>query len=259
MEGPSAIRSFADLYAFEIPSTKGADSGNDHKLRFFVGRNWLVTLFDGELEAIQDFRDRDEEETERGRLTGTGVMADILMSHIEVLRHELASIERGVDDLDENILRSQHNHDPLLALTVLRRRVSRLRRVVSAIRPVVSTLTRPGFSAILTEADHEPIHGLANAVDRLSDEVVRTRETVVGSYELYTTKVSQDTNSILEILTIVTFITGCIGAAAGVFGMNFQTPFFEEGERGFHLVTTVMSVFALCAGILIFIKLRRKW
>lgn len=253
------IQSFSDSYSFDLPSGKGADPDGSTRLRFAVGRNWLMTLYEGEVDAVEQLLARDEEETERGKLSATSLMADLLMGHLEILRRELASIERGVDELDENILRSRHAHDPLLALTVLRRRVSRLRRVVNEIRPTISTLTRPGFNAILTEADRTALHGIKETIDRLTDEVVRTRESVVGSYNLYTTKVSQDTNAILQVLTVVTVITGCIGAIAGVFGMNFQTPFFQEGARAFHLVVTLMSLFAVLMSALIYWRLRSRW
>lgn len=257
-QGSASIRGFGNLYAFQIPAGKGAET-RECRIRFFVGKRWVVTLFAGEVDAFEEFRERDEEEDSQfGQLTGTGLMADLLMSHIEALRRELTSVEHGVDELDENILRSRHKHDPLLSMTVLRRRVARLRRVVSAIRPIVATLTRPGFSPVMEEGDQDSLGALGSALERLSDEVIRTRETVIGSYDLYTTKISQDTNAILQVLTVVTVITGCIGALAGVFGMNFQTPFFNEGARAFHLVVTLMCLFAVASSIAIFILMRRK-
>jgi len=92
--------------------------------------------------------------------------------------------------------------------------------------------------------------------ERLEDDVSRARETVIGSFELYSSRVAQDTNQLVKILTIATVITGVIGAVAGIFGMNFDTPFAHAGLPGFLLVTGAMI--AVSAAIVL-LALWRRW
>jgi Mg2+ and Co2+ transporter CorA len=58
------------------------------------------------------------------------------------------------------------------------------------------------------------------------------------------------------VLTIATVITGVIGAVAGVFGMNFDTPIAHSGLHGFLLITGTMI--AVSVGI-VGVALWRRW
>ena len=47
--------------------------------------------------------------------------------------------------------------------------------------------------------------------ERLEDDIARARETMIGSFELYASRVAQDTNQLVKVLTVATVITGIIG------------------------------------------------
>jgi hypothetical protein len=46
--------------------------------------------------------------------------------------------------------------------------------------------------------------------------VARARETIIGSFDPYTTRVAQETNQLVKALTIATVVTGVIGCAARI-------------------------------------------
>ena len=60
----------------------------------------------------------------------------------------------------------------------------------------------------------------------------------------------------MKVLTIATVITGVIGAVAGVFGMNFDTPVAHSGLSGFLAVTGAMV--AVSIGI-VAVAIWRRW
>ncbi|MEI9905309.1 MAG: hypothetical protein WDN06_16180 [Asticcacaulis sp.] len=51
-------------------------------------------------------------------------------------------------------------------------------------------------------------------------------------------------------------MTGIIGAVAGIFGMNFDTPFAHTGVSGFITVTAAMAASAIA---FIGLAVWRKW
>ena len=57
-------------------------------------------------------------------------------------------------------------------------------------------------------------------------------------------------------LTFVTVMLGMVGAVAGVFGMNFETPYTQTGIVGFWIVLGALSAFIVAATIL---AQRRGW
>ena len=104
-------------------------------------------------------------------------------------------------------------------------------------RDVFYGLSRPDF-ALVTDSGAAPFYeALAVRFERAIDEVERSRDLVVGSFELFTSRTGQQTNDLVKILTFLTAIVGFCAAIAGLMGMNFKLAFFETGMFGFALVT----------------------
>jgi magnesium transporter len=236
-----ALEILDDHYRFAV-SVRGDDKA---KLAFVVGNSWLVTLADERPAFFDDFIEADRGETLKGRMTPTAMAASLLLRHVDEYRADVAGIDSAIDKLDETILRSREKRTPLTTLAALRRRVSRLRAILSDQRGVIHGLITPDFLAHVDEGDHPYLIQINRAFERLEDDVVRARETVVGAFELYATRVAQDTNQLVKALTIATVITGIIGAVAGVFGMNFDTPVSHSGLPGFLIVTAGMFAAAI--------------
>ena len=79
------------------------------------------------------------------------------------------------------------------------------------------------------------------------DAVENARELVVGSFELFTTRTAQRTNETMRVLTFVTVLLGSLAVVAGALGMNFRTPFFDSGARGFWTAIGAMAAIVLAA------------
>jgi magnesium transporter len=227
---------FDDSYRFGL---RGHGSGVG-KISFIVGKFWLITITDGRPAFLDDFVEADRGETLKGRLTATAMAAALLLRHLDQFRTEVSAIEGSIDKLDETILRSREKRTPLRTLAVLRRRVSQLRSTTGDQRPIIHGLNAPDFLAHIDERDRLSLEQVRHAFERLEDDIARSRETVIGSYDLYTSRVAQDTNQLLKALTIATVVTGIIGAVAGVFGMNFDTFIPHTGITGFLSVTVSM-------------------
>ena len=123
-------------------------------------------------------------------------------------------------------------------------------------RKVVQGLVAPDFAAHVTDDDRGFLAEVNRLFERLEDDVSRARDTVIGSFELYASRVAQDTNQLLKVLTIATVITGVIGAVAGVFGMNFDTPFAHSGLAGFLVVTGTMVAVSI---VIVMLAIWRRW
>jgi Mg2+ and Co2+ transporter CorA len=158
-----------------------------------------------------------------------------------------AWIELMVDRLDERVLRETATKTLLGRMVALRRRVSKLRALLVAQRDVFYGLSRPDI-ALITDSGAAPFYeALVNRFQRALDEVERSRDVVVGSFELFTSRTSQQTNYLVKVLTFLTAIVGFCAAIAGLMGMNFKLAFFETGMEGFAMVTGGLLVIAICS------------
>jgi magnesium transporter len=246
------LQLFDNFYRFAIPLREQPDAC----LRFAVSHSWILTASDHRLAFFDDFIGADQGETLKGRMTSTAFMAALLMRHLDGFRAEIAHVDLAIDKLDDVILRGREKRSPLNSLAALRRRLSDSRAVLTAQRAVIHGLIAPDFLTHVSSADQEFLVEVNRFFERLEDDIARARETVIGSFELYASRVAQDTNQLLKVLTVATVITGVVGAVAGVFGMNFDTPIPRSGLPGFLLVTGSMIAVSLgFAGIAIW----RRW
>lgn len=241
----TSVRIHDDFYCFAVPVAGDHNAAKTGLLTMILGEDWLVT--EGEDQAIEfgDFLDHDVGDTMKGKLSGSTLAAALLTENFARIHRNVESIDREIDRLEERILITREGRNTLQVMAVLRRQVSRLRELLAGYRPVIHALIRPDFLPELTEDDRRHFLNLQSSFERLEDEVARVRESVVNSYDLYSTRIALNTNRLLRTLTFVTIGIGLIGALAGIFGMNFKAPVFETGQHGFVVLTTIMVLIAL--------------
>lgn len=251
-EEAGSLEIFDGYYRFCIPTNDAPDSC----LRFAVGQSWVLTASEHRPRFFDQFLEADQGETLKGKMTPTAFMASLLMRHLDGFREEIAGVDVAIDKLDDAILRGREKRSPLASLAALRRRLASLRVVLKGQRSVIHGLIAPDFLAHVSESDRGFLVEANRVFERLEDDVARARETVIGSFELYASRVAQDTNQLVKVLTIATVITGVIGAVAGVFGMNFDTPVAHSGLEGFLLVTGAMVA---VSGVIVAVAVWKRW
>lgn len=243
-----------DRFCFTVPVAPNEGGRSEDTMVLIVGRNWLVTYSDAPLALTERYLDYDTGETLKGSLTAAALAVSLLLAHFDEFHAHLASIEEKLDALDEQVFRSRQRHDPLNTLAVLRRRAARLRGIVAQHRSTIAALDRPDFGPAVCEGDRQHLTHLADAFHRLTDTVDRTRDAVLSSYDLYATRVAQNTNRLLQRLTVITVGVGLISALAGIFGMNFTLAIFEPGAPTFAIVMMLISSIAV---VTLFMAVRR--
>jgi magnesium transporter len=233
----------------------GPRTGRDQRVDFVVGRNWVLTVHDGDVPYLRGFRGQDKGDTETGALSAAALTASLLDWHLEGYFTEVSRIEAAVDEIDERVLAQPSEAELLESILSIRRRISRLRRILMSQRSVFYGLGRPDLSAVADDKANV-FETLANRFERAVDEVEHTRDLIIGSFELFTSRSAQQTNDLVKALTFFTVIIGTTAAVAGLFGMNFDPPFFQSGSVGFFAVTLGLLAIGLVAW---FVGKRRRW
>ena len=247
-----------DDNAFEPSSpSRSADGRDSHpggqgslraaRLGFVVGPRWLVTIHLEPIEFLRGFRKQDKGETRIGSLSPSLLVASLLDWHLSEFLHAVSIIERDADALDEKILAAGTQSDILERVVAIRRSVSELRLLIARQRPVFHGLSRPDFALNADERAAAHFATLADRFDRAVDEVERSRDVVHGSFDLFTSMTTQQTNELVKALTFLTALIGACAAVAGLLGMNFKMPFFDTGATGFIEVTVGLIITGVVA------------
>jgi magnesium transporter len=254
---------YLQFAALAAPAATSADppearptAPRDARVDFLVGRNWVVTVHSGDLAYFEAYRAQDKGDTETGALSAGALSASLLDWHLGEYFAEVSRIEAAIDEIDERILAAPSEQRLLEDILAIRRRSSRLRRALMAQRSVFYGLGRPDLGQGLDDGASAVLASLAARFERAVDEAEHTRDLSVGSFELFTSRSAQQTNDLVKALTFFTVIIGTTAAVAGLFGMNFDPPFFQTGSMGFFAVTAGLFVLGLAAWI---VGRRRRW
>jgi magnesium transporter len=237
------ITSLADLHIPRVPAAL--------KLDFVVGKQWLLTVHDEEVFFFTDFRAQERGETLIGNLSPSSLAAALLDWHLTVFLEVMTRFQSFVDALDVRMLAKKAIRDDLLGLVVAGRRyVSSLRRVLAPQRSIFYGLSRPDFVLVATSSAAEHFQSLERRFERTLDSIDHGRELMQGSFELFNTRVAESTNVLIRRLTLASVMLGVIGAAAGIFGMNFETPYTQTGLVGFWIVVACLVSFIIGSVVL---------
>jgi magnesium transporter len=218
-----------------------------------VGVNHVITVHEGALTSVDNFREEIDPEEKVGKLDAASFTAGLIDSIFSAFFRQIESIERAIDGLDEHAVRSSTSDRFLDEVVVLRRRIARLRRTLAPNREALSPLERPDF--VLSEELGEVWPGTIQRLERAIDGIENARELLVGSVDLYLGRSSQRTNDVMKVLTLISSIALPGIVLAGVMGMNFKVPIFDD-PNNFFIVVATMVVFSI---LIVAVAKWRRW
>lgn len=250
---------FEDFYRIYIVSVKADNSEKivELPIDFLVGKNFVVTIHNGNVDYFDELREREKGETNLGELDVESFITTLLDLHIVSYFRALEEIEERVDELDETVLQSElETHEFLAEMVRLRQTVSKLRRWFLPHRDVFYALSRPDFQQLTNSDSVENFKMLNQHFESAVAAIESSRDTVLSLFDLYATKSAQLMNVFIQRLTFITLLVGGLGAVAGIWGMNFEVEYFKSAEYGFWL--TIGSMLLLIIVLTIIGKIK-KW
>ena len=127
-----------------------------------------------------------------------------------------------------------------------------IRRILAPHRVAFAALARPDMA--LHDELGRPWPGLTDRLDRAVDAVENLRDLLLGTFDIHMGRAAQDANDVMKALTLVSAVFLPAVVLAGVMGMNFQLPFFEDTS---HFWWVVIAMVAFAVTILIVARVRR--
>lgn len=220
-----------------------------------VGPNVVVTLHRDAAGFLAAVLDNEADTLRVGRLDAMTFAASLLDRMLTDYLDERDDFETLLDELELDILRKP---DPgvLADLQDLRRFASKLRQLLTDQRDLFDALGRPDFDPHLSQRAGHHCRRLRTRYNQVTTSMETARELVNGSFELYTSRVAENTNQTMHTLTFITVVVGLMATIAGVMGMNFDAPLYAAGNRGF--LATLAAMVAIAAGALTWLALRQR-
>jgi magnesium transporter len=202
----------------------------------FVGRNYVVTLHQGRLPAIEDAVER-WERTEPELRRGPGALLHTIGDAIiDAYFPIVDDMEEQLDRMELLLYRPSGKFDAQKLLRV-KRGLYTLRRAIYPLREVFNTLLRRDSRLFAPEV-YPYLQDTYDHVLRLLDTIDIERDMATGVLDAQLSVLSNRLNETMKRLTAIAVCVAVMGAVFGAWGMNFTTvPGAELGLLGFALVT----------------------
>jgi magnesium transporter len=221
---------------------------------FFLGSQFLVTVHPGISRSIGRVADT----CSRNMLIlGEGpvaLMYRILDTMVDNYRPEVDKLHDRLDRLEKELF---ERADASLGRRILdfKRDIASLRRVVLPQRDVVGRLARREFPMISEPLSYRFRDVYDNLV-RLADEAIFFQDRVSSLLDAHLASISNQLNTIMKILALISTIFLPLTVLTGLYGMNVPLPLLPGGE-GAQFWWVMGLMLAISAAMLSFFRTRR--
>lgn len=226
------------------------------ELNLFLGKNYLVTVFQGDrsmpVETVKNRIKKDERLAQNGSDFLCHAVLDAMVDEY------LPVIDKMEDEIDwlEDLVLAKPSPQTMERIINLKHSIMTLRRIISPMREVMNRLSRDDFPMIDQQSRiyFRDIYDHLVRIQDLSDTI---RDIVSGTMDIYLNSTSLRLNEVMKALTIVSTIFLPLSFLAGVYGMNFlhQLP---EYDWSLGIIFFWAICIVVAGGMLLFFK-KRGW
>jgi magnesium transporter len=233
------------------------DSGKitAEQVSLIIGSNYVISFQETPEDVFNPIRDRLRSSSGRIRKKGADYLAytliDTIVDNYFVI---LETLGEKVEDLEDELLRYP-GEKTMLAIHNLKRDMIFLRRSVWPLREVTGFLER-GESKLIHKTTRIYLRDVYDHTIQVVDNIETSRDILSGMLDIYLSTLSNRTNSVMKVLTIIATIFMPLTFIAGVYGMNFENMPELQWNWGYPLIMLFMTVIAL--SMLAFFK-KKKW
>ena len=235
------------------PLSQKVGISKNSQLSIFLGKNFLVTVHQGDLRPLVELVDickTGSDEQRKNRLLGrsSGVLLhEIIDVLVDDLLHTSRKIIANLDDLEDRVF--DETKPVARSIALLRREINRLRRIANPLKKFVLEIAKniKNFSG-----DKDLTLYFDDVIDHI-DKVIETLEESRETMEIYKDTdfvlSTEKTNKVLAVLTII-FTLAIPSTVIGTFyGMNVNLPGGLDNNLMFLGTFTTFIIIILASAI----------
>ena len=219
----------------------GADPEDMVAIRMFLSDQHIITMRRNRVRAVQDVH---ESLVAGGGPTSVGEFFVAVVDRItERIGEVVGEIEDRVAELEDTIV-SAETAELRPRLAELRRESISLRRYIAPQRDMLARLTHERIGW-LTEADRTLLRETAERTARYVEDIDAARERALITQEELNSRLSEQMNRAMYMLSIVAAIFLPLGLLTGLLGINVGGIPGTESPWAFLIVTVFLVVLAI--------------
>lgn len=223
----------------------------------FLGRDYLVTLHEGDLKPLPTFyRDCAANEDTRDEFmshSSSYLLYQILDRLVTYCFPILNKIGSNIDAVEEEAFR-ENSADAVRDISMLRRDVLSYRKMIKPQTEVFEWLETSELSIIKEDADVY-FGDLADHNRKIMDTLDLYQEMLEGLNDTFNTLSSFRINQVMRLLTVISVILLPLTLVSGILGMNVDLG--SVGTNAYSVVAILGIMVLIAIGMLIFFRAKR--
>jgi len=183
----------------------------------------------------------------------------ILDSIVDGYFPTLEAIGEKLEDLEDRIIARPEVHW-ISSLHMIKRDLLAIRRILWPFRDALNTLIRDFYSSLYEETGLH-LRDCYDHLIRLIDLTEMYREVATDLRDVYLTSLTNRTNDIMRVLTVVATIFMPLTFITSIYGMNFErnSPFNMPELGWYYGYPMIMALMALVAIAMLFYFYKKGW
>ena len=224
------------------------------QISILIGKNFVISFQESEGDIFDPIRKRIRDNKGKLRKRGSDYLAysliDAIVDHYFAV---LEKLEEQIEEAEESINRP--TAETIKIMHQLKRQTISLQRSIWPLREVVSGMMR-SESAILKKTTAIYLRDVYDHTIQIMDTIETFRDILAGMMEVYLFSVSNRTNEIMKVLTIIGTIFIPLTFITGVYGMNFS--FMPPLTWKYGYYTVMIGMLIIIIFLLLYFR-KRKW
>jgi magnesium transporter len=223
-------------------------------INLFVGSNYLVSVHDEEISAIDETIKRWQKDAEQFGHDAGALLYALLDTITDDYFPVIDRLADRVEGIEEQIF-ERFSEDALQDVFGLKRDLLSIRRIVAPERDVLNILIRREVPIF----DRNTILYLQDVYDhivRITDSIDTYRDLLSSALDAFLSVQSNRLNQIVKVLTIASIVLMSNSLIAGIYGMNFE--FMPELHWAYGYPFALGLMVVIGAALVAFFRWR-KW
>jgi magnesium transporter len=198
------------------------DELTTEQLSMFLGSNYVITFQERPGDCFDPVRERIRKRGGKIRHSGPDYLAYALLdAFVDNYFPVLEEYGEQLEELEGDVV-AHPTTNTVARIQAAKRRLLVLRRAIWPLREAVNVLSREE-SPLISSETRVYLRDCYDHTIQLIDILENFRDIASSLMDVYLSSVSNHTNEIMKVLTIVTTIFIPLTLVAGIYGMNFNT------------------------------------
>lgn len=226
----------------------------------FVGQNYLITLHDGNIKALNDhFKSVQEKLASRKKLMSQGagfLLYEITSELFTACFPLLDAIEDEIGVVENDVFGEEvHHRDMLQDIMRLKKNILTFYRIIVPQRAVVAQLEHKNKKFLPKDLEVY-FDDIVDQIEKMYNTLENFKALVQNLHDTNESIISHNTNKVMKVLTIFSVILLPMNLIASIYGMNLAKLPYSENPMAFYLFLLGMA--SLAVTMFIFFRYK-KW